>query len=225
MEKDNRGIVYILTNPIFIENIIKIGRTEDRLEDRIKELNKLTTTPAPFVFRSAFKVDNYKKIEKILHIAYKGAGVHTDKENKRKEFFKVNHEKARELLLALAKLHNGEEVFIDENTTYSEDEKETIKKEEKNSSRKSNTKFKELKLSKGVELAFTRDNKKICIVSGTDKVSYEGKKYSLSTLTKNLLKELFGYNSHYNGFDYWEFNGEILSERRTRLEQEQERDL
>ena len=44
---ENKGYVYVLTNPCFKENWVKIGQT-DNLERRIFELSQATGVPLAF---------------------------------------------------------------------------------------------------------------------------------------------------------------------------------
>lgn len=80
-----RGIVYILTNPMFQDDVVKIGKTTN-LEQRIKALSKETGTPCPFECYTAYEVDNYEAVEKLMHTIYRELDMHTDKKHKKKEF-------------------------------------------------------------------------------------------------------------------------------------------
>ncbi|MBP7280716.1 MAG: GIY-YIG nuclease family protein [Leptospiraceae bacterium] len=58
-----RGIIYILTNEKFQDNIIKIGKTQqENVEIRIQQLNRETGVPFPFECYSAFEIDNNDEI-------------------------------------------------------------------------------------------------------------------------------------------------------------------
>ena len=60
-------IVYILTNPAF-PDYIKIGRTTN-LKQRLLSLDS-TSLPLPFECYYAAKVDDSKKVEKLLHQSF-----------------------------------------------------------------------------------------------------------------------------------------------------------
>ena len=216
----NRGIIYILTNFMFKDNIIKIGKTQNRLEARIKELNRQTGVPFPFVCHSAFEIDNYDEIESVVHSAYRGVGAQTDEKHKRKEFFEVNPEKARELLQRLSKLQNGKEISIDDGKIYLKEEEKVIKEESEKTLRKS-TRFESIGLEKGTILTFSRDENITCEVSENNKVLYKNELYSISGLTVKLLTENGNLRKGaYNGYAFWKFDDEILWDRRIRLEKE-----
>lgn len=106
-----RGIIYILTNPMFREDVIKIGITKD-LPKRLKQLGCETGVPCPFECYVAYEIDNYKQVEKIMHSIYRGVERHTDKEHKKKEFFQVHPSRADEVLSQLAELLNGKKLLL-----------------------------------------------------------------------------------------------------------------
>ena len=85
--ENNRGIIYILTNDLFKDNIIKIGMTEEDVIGRIKQLNSGTGVPYPFSCYAAFEIDNYKGIEKIVYFfntkhIVELTSIHTKKKSK-----------------------------------------------------------------------------------------------------------------------------------------------
>lgn len=63
---DSAGIVYILTNPSFKDDIVKIGVTSGVVEKRMKELHT-TGVPAPFEWYAIYKTYEYEKVEKFIH--------------------------------------------------------------------------------------------------------------------------------------------------------------
>ncbi len=207
-----RGIVYILTNKKFQENIIKIGKTQQNdVEIRIQQLNRETGVPFPFECYSAFEIDNYDEIERILHEAYKSADKQT---YPKKEFFEINPEKARGVLAKLAAIHNGNEVMLDNAKIYSEEEERIVEINQENIQDRRNNNFKFLNygIPTGSKLAFTRNPNIQCEVLENNKVLYEGEEYSLSALTKKIFNEVLRLRSSsgYNGYRFWSYNDEIL---------------
>ncbi len=77
-------------------------------------------------------------------------------------------------------------------------------------------KFSMVGISQGTELTFLRDQTKTCVVVDDRYVHYEGEDTALSPLTQRLLN----YSTSPAGPDYWLYDGETLSERRKRLENE-----
>lgn len=130
MEKNvmsnQRGIVYILTNPLFQDDVVKIGITKN-IEERLKILSSETGVPCPFECCAAYEVDNYEEVENLLHSIYRGVDRHTDKIHLKKEFFRVNPEEAKKALSKIALLMNGVEININDKKAYSKEEIETLR--------------------------------------------------------------------------------------------------
>ncbi len=67
MEKANQGWVYIFVNQQYRDNIVKIGKTQRTIEDRLKEANKPTYVAQPFeVYYSRF-FENCHQAKKDIH--------------------------------------------------------------------------------------------------------------------------------------------------------------
>ena len=123
---NQRGIVYILTNPLFQDDVVKIGITKN-IEERLKSLSCETGVPCPFECYAAYEVDKYEEVESLLHSIYRGVDKHTDKIHLKKEFFRVNPEEAKKALAKIAALMNGIEIDINDNKAYSKEDMEILK--------------------------------------------------------------------------------------------------
>lgn len=66
MNKDNIGYVYILTNPSFREDWVKIGKSSRPVDVRSKELDN-TAVPLPFEIFATMKTAKYNEVEKLVH--------------------------------------------------------------------------------------------------------------------------------------------------------------
>ena len=77
--------VYILSN-ISMPGLIKIGRTNRSVEERLKELNN-TSLPTEFIVENTIETSDSKYLEKMVH---KNFDKHRINENR--EFFRINHE-------------------------------------------------------------------------------------------------------------------------------------
>ena len=93
------GYVYILTNPSFREDWVKIGMSSRPVDVRSKELYN-TAVPLPFEIYATLKTVMYQEAERLIH---------RDLErfvnlriNKDREFFNVEPEKALEILKDVA---------------------------------------------------------------------------------------------------------------------------
>ena len=66
MADKNFGYVYILTNPSFREDWVKIGKSSRPVDVRSKELDN-TAVPLPFEIYATMKTTNYTEVEKLVH--------------------------------------------------------------------------------------------------------------------------------------------------------------
>ena len=60
-----QGYVYILTNPSFREDWVKIGKSSRPVDVRSKELDN-TAVPLPFEIYATLKTSKYDKVEKNI---------------------------------------------------------------------------------------------------------------------------------------------------------------
>ena len=60
------GYVYILTNPSFREDWVKIGKSSRPVDVRSKELDN-TAVPLPFEIYATLKTAKFDKVEKQIH--------------------------------------------------------------------------------------------------------------------------------------------------------------
>lgn len=103
------GYVYILTNPSFIANRIKIGKTKNELDLRSKQLFN-TSIPTPFKKYASIKTMQYSQVESSIHEIL---DLLTDtRVNEKREFFDVAPEVALKVFLAIAKAVGNATVFI-----------------------------------------------------------------------------------------------------------------
>lgn len=89
-----KGYVYILTNPAFKENWVKIGKSSRPVELRASELDT-TAVPLPFEIYATMQTELYNEAERLMH---KYIGRFTNlriRENR--EFFNVSPEVALEI--------------------------------------------------------------------------------------------------------------------------------
>lgn len=208
-----KGIIYIFTNDA-MPNLIKIGITTD-LERRLRELDT-TGVPLPFRCHYAIEIEDYEKKERFVHDAFADHRI-----RRNREFFSLAPERAVSILKAIG----GKEVQFGNNEMIDEDgkvleEDSTIEKITK----RTRFNFSSVNIPIGSEITFTRDNTKTAKVISDKTVEYNHKEYSLSKLALKLFKEL-GYDwKTVCGPSYFEYNGEILADRRERLEEENSSD-
>lgn len=180
---------------------IKIGFTNGKVEDRIRQLDR-TGVPLPFEVYYAAKVEDAEKEEKWIHSIFADRRARDNR-----EFFKMNPEYAT---LALKKVEIKEEI-IDSLLT-AEQEKEVDKVRE----RRSRFHFAHYGIPVGSKLTFTRDSNIIAEVMENDKIKIGDRIDYMS----NIARDLLSYKRRPQGTLYFEFENEILDERRRRLEGE-----
>ena len=66
MSNKEPGYVYILTNPSFREDWVKIGKSSRPMDVRNKELDN-TAVPLPFEIFATMKTMKYNEVEKLVH--------------------------------------------------------------------------------------------------------------------------------------------------------------
>lgn len=191
-------IVYILKNESMPE-YIKIGFTHGDVKERIRQLDR-TGVPLPFEIYYAATVVDAEKEEKWLHSIFADRRARDTR-----EFFKMNPEYAT---LALKRVELQEE-NIDIDLT-KEQEKEIDEVRE----RRSRFHFAQYGIPVGSKLTYTRDSNIVAEVVEGDRIKIGDKISSLS----NFAKELLGYRRRPQGTLYFEFEDEILDERRRRLD-------
>lgn len=103
------GYVYILTNPSFREDWVKIGKSSRPVDVRSKELDN-TSVPLPFEIFATMKTVKYNEAEKLVH-RYIERFTNLRIRNNR-EFFNVKPEEALNIFHDVAMLLDDAEIKI-----------------------------------------------------------------------------------------------------------------
>jgi hypothetical protein len=174
------GFVYILSNSA-MPGIYKIGiTTRNDIQTRIRELFT-TSIPVPFECVYACKVDNCKKVESAIHFAFDPERI-----NPQREFFKTDPDRVIAILnlVEVENITNTIQHKADGKISAIDIESgEKLKRE-----RRPSLNFKEMGINIGEELEYIDGdgNIKVKVISDK-KVEYDGKEYSLTSLTQELL--------------------------------------
>ena len=102
-----KGFVYILTNPSFREDWVKIGKSSRPVDIRSKELDN-TAVPLPFEIFATLKTSKYERVENLLHKAIDRLTNLRIRQNR--EFFNVAPSKALDLLKDIAETIDDAEI-------------------------------------------------------------------------------------------------------------------
>ena len=94
MANDKPGYVYILTNPSFREDWVKIGKSSRPVDVRSKELDN-TAVPLPFEIYATMKTVKYNEAERLVHKYIERFTNRRIRNNR--EFFNVKPEEALEI--------------------------------------------------------------------------------------------------------------------------------
>ena len=219
MQDEKQGFVYILTNPSFKEDWVKIGKSSRPVDVRSKELDN-TAVPLPFEIYATMKTAKYAEIERIIHKQIDRLSDLRIRQNR--EFFNVHPAQALDILLDLAvaiddaiimKYEDGQSYQVYPPT----EESKNKKKVEKKDIRKPFD-FDMVGLNVGDVVIF--DALKLPVkVAGKNKVEYEGRLWSLSAFCGTYLPEkMQNHSGAYQGPKYFSYNGKTLWE--IRLENE-----
>ena len=107
MANKEPGYVYILTNPSFREDWVKIGKSSRPVDVRSKELDN-TAVPLPFEVFATLKTTKYNEAEKLVH-RYIERFTNLRIRNNR-EFFNVKPEEALEIFKDVALVIDDAEI-------------------------------------------------------------------------------------------------------------------
>lgn len=185
----------------------KVGKTSTSVEQRMKELDT-TGVPLPFECYFAGRVTDMNAAEKHLQNAFDDRRV-----RQRREFFQVDPERVRSALM----LADPEDVTPREDVVEDADDQAALNRAR---TIRGAFNFNMVDIPPGTELAFTKDHLITCVVVDHKKVEFEGETTSLTAAALTVVNRM-GYSwAKIAGPQYWEYEGETLTERRNRMETE-----
>lgn len=223
MEKTESVYVYILTNPSFREDWVKIGKSSRPVDIRSKELDN-TAVPLPFEIYATLKTKKFTKVEKQIH---KQIDRLTDlRIRQNREFFNIAPSVALDIMRDIADLLDDAElsVYVEGKPVISKNKEEDKKIEAKSQEKlrkkpKPPFKFHMIGVNIGDTVVFDALDIPVKVASD-DKIEYEGRLYSLSAFTANFLPENRQTTSGaYAGPKYFSYKGKNLNDWRKEKEQ------
>lgn len=212
------GYVYILTNPSFKEDWVKIGKSSRPVDIRSKELDN-TAVPLPFEIYATLKTCKYEQVEKLIH---KTIDRLTDlRIRQNREFFNVSPAKALDILKDISTtLDDAEidEVYLGEARFKAKQmTDESVADSKKQRPR---FKFSMVNIPIGATMIFEPTGIEVK-VADDDHIEYEGRIYKLSPFVGTFMPEDKRYASGaYAGPKYFSYKGETLSDLRNKIEKE-----
>jgi len=197
-----KGYVYVLTNPSFKEDWVKIGKSKRVPDVRSKELFN-TAVPLPYEIYATLKTEKFNEAERMIHRSIDR--ISDQRINKSREFFNIAPEKAYEILCDLKDLLGDEaevELFGDNVEVQARTSKGIRIKGELFD-------FYKKGLKDGDQVSFIYDHSIQAIVAGNRLVLFEGKLWYLSSLTRELYtrRNQVSQSGSYQGPAYFMYNG------------------
>lgn len=215
------GYVYILTNPSFREDWVKIGKSSRPVDIRSKELDN-TAVPLPFEIYATIQTVKYNDVEKYVH---KTIDRLTDlRIRQNREFFNVPPQIALDIFNDIAKMIDDAVVTIyKDNKPVPHPEKEKSPEATKRVVKRGRFKFSMVGIKIGETITFIPTQTEVKVASD-DSIEYEGRIYKLSPFVGTFMpEEKQNTSGAYQGAKYFSYKGQILDDMR-RMKEKQEID-
>ena len=201
--------IYILTNES-MPDLVKIGRTDKSIEQRIKGLDN-TSIPLPFKCFYAAEVNDARIVEPKLHRIFSDKRIRHNR-----EFFRIDPNLVKEAiqLAEVREITPKQEIVSDTLDIKALEEYNVIEE------RRNRITFKELAIPVNSILYFTKEHIISCVVSKelSSRVIFEVNELSLSRAALEVMIKM-NYNwSSARGSYFWEYESENLTARRLRME-------
>lgn len=214
------GYVYILTNPSFCEDWVKIGKSSRPVDVRSKELDN-TAVPLPFEIYATIKTVKYNEVEKHVH---KTIDRLTDlRIRQNREFFNVAPQIALDIFYDIAKMIEDAVVTVyKDNKPVTNNEKlDEYGDDHKRIVRRGRFKFSMVGIKIGESITFIPSNTEVKVASD-DSIEYEGRIYKLSPFVGTFMPEdKRNTSGAYQGAKYFSYKGKVLDDLRSAMENEE----
>ncbi len=203
-----KGYVYVLTNPSFRDDWVKIGKSKRLPDVRGKELSN-TAVPLDYEVYATLHTERFNEAEKMIHNFIDK--ISDLRINKRREFFNIAPEVIYDILVSIKELL-GDEAILELNG----DNVEVLDDESKGKKRSISHRFDFY--SRGIRdgdvIQFIDDPNIKAVVQGERTVIFENETWYLSPLVKTLYTRMNNVNSSgaYQGPAYFTFNGKKLTD-------------
>lgn len=210
----NTGYVYILTNPSFKEDWVKIGKSSRPVDVRSKELDN-TAVPLPFEIYATMRTSKYNEVEKLVH---KTIDRLTDlRIRQNREFFNVPPQIALDIFRDVAN------TIDDAVVTLYKDNQPIIEGEEhpkeKREIKRGRFKFSMVDIPIGTMITFIPTGIQVKVVSD-DQIEYEGRIFKLSPFVGTFMPaEKRNTSGAYQGAKYFSYKGRVLDDLRKEREE------
>lgn len=216
MKNNNKdiGYVYILTNPSFREDWVKIGKSSRPVDVRSKELDN-TAVPLPFEIFATMKTVKFNEVEKLVH---KTIDRLTDlRIRQNREFFNVPPQMALDIFKDIAQtIDDAEVVEYEDNRPIVVKDPSQIPSTEKK--KRPRFKFSMVGIKIGENIVFDPTGIEVKVASD-DSVEYDHRIYKLSPFVGTYLPEEKRTPSNaYQGAKFFSYKGKVLDDLRKEME-------
>ena len=214
-DETKQGYVYILTNPSFKEDWVKIGKSSRPVDVRSKELDN-TAVPLPFEIFATMKTCKYNEVEKLVH---KTIDRLTDlRIRQNREFFNVAPQVALDIFKDIAgTIDDAEVVLYEDNLPVVAKD---VEKKDKREIKRGRFKFSMVNIPIGSTLTFIPTGIEVKVASD-DQIEYEGRIYKLSPFVGTFMPaDKRNTSGAYQGSKYFSFNGRVLEDIRMDMEKD-----
>ncbi len=198
-----KGYVYVLTNPSFRDDWVKIGKSKRLPDVRGKELSN-TAVPLDYEVYATLHTERFNEAEKMIHNFIDK--ISDLRINKRREFFNIAPEVIYDILISIKELL-GDEAILE----LKGDNVEIANEVNPGTKRKASQRFDFY--SRGIKdgdvIQFIDDPNVKAVVQGERTVIFENKTWYLSPLVKELYTRANNVNPSgaYQGPAYFIFTG------------------
>jgi hypothetical protein len=211
------GFVYILTNPSFKEDWVKIGKSSRPVNVRSKELDN-TAVPLPFEIFATLQTVKYEIVEKKIHKAIDRLTDLRIRQNR--EFFNIKPELALEIFRDEASVLDDAKIVLYKDNQPIEDKEGCKNEDDEPKKHRPRFKFSMVGIHIGAWIEFIPTGIKVRVASD-DQIEYEGRIFKLSPCVGTYMPEDTRNNSGaYQGAKYFSYKGQVLDDIRTKLEKE-----
>ena len=212
------GYVYILTNPSFREDWVKIGKSSRPVNIRSKELDN-TAVPLPFEICATLQTVKFDVVEKKIHKAIDRLTDLRIRQNR--EFFNIKPELALEIFKDEAMILDDAVITMYENNQPIVPKVNgTVAPTKPVIPHRPRFKFSMVNIPVGAELVFIPTGYKVNVASD-DQVEYEGRIYKLSPFVGTFMPvEKRNASGAYQGPKFFSYQGKVLTDLRTIIEEE-----
>lgn len=212
--KDTQGYVYILTNPSFREDWVKIGKSSRPVDIRSKELDN-TAVPLPFEIFATLKTSKYEIVEKKIHKAIDRLTDLRIRQNR--EFFNIKPELALEILNDEAMILDDAEITLYRDNAPIKDNSQ-VQEDIVHKKQRPRFKFSMVNIPIGTKITFIPTGLTVKVASD-DQIEYEGRIYKLSPFVGTFMPaEKRNVSGAYQGAKYFSYNGKVLDDLRSEME-------